>query len=908
MLKLEKPSSSWKITRKVDTKRLTRSLIRTSVSLVTANWVEAITQVIDISKAIKKAENCGQKAYILILTALNNTAQILLIRNAKSLSILLDAETLSHIREAFDQKLGALQPSLPQSFFANPMGLDFLPDFEQIFSHQLQQNEKLTSTQIQSLTAQFRLNFQHELIAEWDKNKEEYACIKDALNTEFAPAIIRQQEFQKYYTRLASLFTQPTLNDERGMTLDTIYIHPHFEVHKSCFKKEDERLYHTHNGERYLISTPFIKEYNYPHHIHNYLPHFFTQKNFLKLKCENSQILLLFGQPGQGKTSFCYKLLYDLLTPTPPNQPLYFIKLRRIKNVTSFVNNPLSQLEDFMREDENQPSLNQYDIGKAILILDGLDELYMHAGLTTQDIEILCKNLQRETEAHSQLRIILTSRHGYVNAKQLNTRHFLILKLAYLNASQQHTWLTYYQKFYPNTTLNAQTLQEVQDEKKKNLAHIRELISQPILLHLTASADYKLDASANRAKIYDQLFDKLISREWATKEGPLNQFENLEADDLRAYIADIAFAIYQSEREYITKAELEALPATQSFKESLSSEALHDSLKSLMISFYFQEVEAEEVDKRNYAVEFLHKSLKEFLVSECIWEEMQEFTATLSQSRRKKSITYKIKTWEEALKKTQTLFTPKGLTQETSQYLIEIIQNDPNQAQKSTLADRLEIFLPEAIEHDFLYEYHSNKLSKPIDLALQCFHGYWSVLIHLIPEKNYIRDEIKSRFIFLIEKSTNIVNLSYQKFRAANLFRANLKEANLRGANLREADLRGANLIGANLTGVNLIGANLIEANLIGASLIEAKLIAAKLIGAKLRGASLIGANLRGANLIGANFIGTNLSGADLRGAKGLTHKQLSKVKSLYLTIGVPNYIEAKLLANDDRHLFDPPQ
>lgn len=50
---------------------------------------------------------------------------------------------------------------------------------------------------------------------------------------------------------------------------------------------------------------------------------------------------------------------------------------------------------------------------------------------------------------------------------------------------------------------------------------------------------------------------------------------------------------------------------------------------------------------------------------------------------------------------------------------------------------------------------------------------------------------------------------------------------------------------------------------------------------ANLKGAYLEGANLGGANLREAYLEGADLTGADLRGAKGLTIKELSKVKTL---------------------------
>ena len=66
----------------------------------------------------------------------------------------------------------------------------------------------------------------------------------------------------------------------------------------------------------------------------------------------------------------------------------------------------------------------------------------------------------------------------------------------------------------------------------------------------------------------------------------------------------------------------------------------------------------------------------------------------------------------------------------------------------------------------------------------------------------------------------------------------------LREANLYRADLHRADLHGADLRGANLRGADLREANLYRADLREADLHGANLHGADLRGANLCGANL----------------------------------------------------------------
>ena len=122
-----------------------------------------------------------------------------------------------------------------------------------------------------------------------------------------------------------------------------------------------------------------------------------------------------------------------------------------------------------------------------------------------------------------------------------------------------------------------------------------------------------------------------------------------------------------------------------------------------------------------------------------------------------------------------------------------------------------------------------------------------------------------------------------------NLSGADLSEAYLIGASLSRAILHGANLSGADLTEVYLSRANLIEAdlsraNLSGADLIETDLSRANLSEANLSEANLSRADLIQADLSETNLGGANFSDADLSEAKNMRLRQLSEVKTLYLT------------------------
>ena len=124
----------------------------------------------------------------------------------------------------------------------------------------------------------------------------------------------------------------------------------------------------------------------------------------------------------------------------------------------------------------------------------------------------------------------------------------------------------------------------------------------------------------------------------------------------------------------------------------------------------------------------------------------------------------------------------------------------------------------------------------------------------------------------------NYVNLAGSNINSANISQSSLIEVVMENARLNQTNFENSNLNQANLKGAYASGANFRDAFLIKANFENAFLIKAN-----FNNAFLMEANLRNCYLMGADFENVSLYKADLRGAKGLTVEQLSKVKTLYL-------------------------
>ena len=131
---------------------------------------------------------------------------------------------------------------------------------------------------------------------------------------------------------------------------------------------------------------------------------------------------------------------------------------------------------------------------------------------------------------------------------------------------------------------------------------------------------------------------------------------------------------------------------------------------------------------------------------------------------------------------------------------------------------------------------------------------------------------------YLPRTNLNYANLSGSNLNSANISQSSLIEGNLENARLNQTNFENSNLNQALLKGAYASGANFKDA-----FLIKSQFENAFLIKANFSNAFLMEANLQNCYVMGADFENASLYKADLRGAKGLTVEQLSKVKTLYL-------------------------
>lgn len=689
---------------------------------------------------------------------------------------------------------------------------------------------------------------------------------------------------KEYHLKLQSFYTQPISGNE-NLTLADIYVDPNFKVYKKSFTADRLKNYEIDDDG---FCDPKYEGGN----LHDYVIDRFNKKNVLELKAERSNFTIVLGQPGQGKTSFCKRILYDLLSKNILGERnLYFVRLREMANVQNAIDDPFEVIRKHIARTEfkTDEPVPLEDLEDAILVLDGLDELYMQNGLTNADINTLVNRLSSEQKHFKDLNIFLVSRYNYINIDEFNGEKYLVLKLAEFSLNQQTEWLDKYKKIYKTCKLTPSTLRNINNRRDIQYQGIKTLINQPLLLQMIAQSDLDITDRSNRAHIYQTLFDNIIERKWS-EDGQLEKHGDLTKKDFRVFLQTIALAIYYSDAEFIPINDFESnkllLEAKDRFLEKRGDNlSLKDALKDIQASFYFKNKKKLIPERENNwfdheeVIEFLHKPFQEYLVAEKVWFLFRDTFLTKKANKE-----YIIDNWKDALEEIYPVVAHKILSKDVISYLLQIIDNDLDVSRKQELAERLNYFLPDLIKRDFLHQFDVNKELQPFDKGLPVFYVYWTILSHLRPN-NTVEEKSRNRFIFLLKSLTNLFGGI---------------QINLRGAEMTHAFLAGIYLENANLVGFDALGANMDRSNLEGANLANAHLTGVYLEGARLASANLANAYLKRAKLMCANLGSANMNGADLRAANlqnstGLTVEQLLKTKSLKNAIGLPTELELEL-------------
>lgn len=342
--------------------------------------------------------------------------------------------------------------------------------------------------------------------------------------------------------------------------------------------------------------------------------------------------LYLLGHPGAGKTTF-----------------LRYIGIRACRGLSDQVPIYL-QLRDIVRSYDSEKQIshrplvweaitNEFDIcqlpdiekfanalfqsGRAIILIDGLDEVPSKDDLRAKVIESVC-DLQRR---YPRVQICITCR---IAASEYAFEHFRYAEVAPFTPSQQTSFIG---KWYVNDKIKQQRLLTAWQMPRN--APLRDLGRTPLLLALICLAFDDLGELPDRhVDLYREALDALFKR-WDTTRSIYRDpfYAGLTPQRREQLLQEIAYSLQENDKITFSASDVdsviekwfERLPDSQQRTASPNTRELLDQVESqhgLIIQ------RAREI------YSFAHLTIQEFLCAKSICEGHPERTLKLLAERR----------------------------------------------------------------------------------------------------------------------------------------------------------------------------------------------------------------------------------------------------------------------------------
>ena len=589
---------------------------------------------------------------------------------------------------------------------------------------------------------------------------------------------VGQSDLAIYYDFLKEQFFQTVMDDQKGMTLNSIYVEPAFGIISHSANKTSPQLLESRDHN--FIPRADIS-------IHQLLNGRFADRedHHEMFAHPHAKVTIVLGYPGQGKTSMCNKLLFDLLT-TPHEKNIFYLKLRNITDTRALIDNPFNVIYAEL-ETELGDTFNKEMLKNSITILDGLDELYMKDDLTAEHIETFVKGVITETSKFGSWEVLITTRHGYINFQKLFKENYIGISLSPLNISKQLSWIEKYRNFHPESWLDRSFLKKINNYKTNGFERhfLSELINQPLLLYIIASLDKPVDELANRTEIYNMLFNQIIERKYS-KDGQIENLKQLTQNDLRCMLQEIAFLIFLSGKGYLTHDEVLKAEALEDFIEKIGDSHLSKSLKGILISFYFKEVKDPASDHAT-GIEFFHKSLQEYLTAERITENI--FHTFLNKDQHQQ---YILKKGPQMLVYLNSILGVQQITSEIWEFISNLIQKKELDA-RNELAKRMSMNIDYFYEKDFISEVKFDDINTQLKIVLT-LNFFWRILSACNTMVDYMLEKSWVNKHFSIQMAIDSYEisifgpkgLSYQTIDDVKIVRLQIQSDNLRQTTFKD--------------------------------------------------------------------------------------------------------------------------
>lgn len=554
-------------------------------------------------------------------------------------------------------------------------------------------------------------------------------------------------------------------------------------------------------------------------------------------------ITVISGEPGQGKTSLCYKAMTDF------NKNGWLVG--KVSNVLCFSLNPAGLSEsvymdgDFVLSpllswgsDRRNQTFSYEDCKDALVFFDGFDELLeKYPELIYSRFFNSIKEFQEETESH----VVITSRNiAVVDSDEcdevLRELNIHTYSLQRISKSEQENWISSLKEYMnENDPQKADAVGKYLDlyQQMDIEDDIKSILGIPRIFRMVVNSLMLPQKGNSVTEFYDKLFDI----NWARRK----RSDLFQKDQIKGKLQEYALCIFLSNNKTV---ELD-----------IRSNA------SWVFSYYMKNYG----DKK---VGFLYDAFYSFFLAKEIFSWYENYSYGNDSADKK-----------ETFHKNLLNLARNKLDMKTIKFIKELFErrSDSQRKKVSENAFREAYDILKASPLAIMPVLHNSEIKEQFDethLIGKANHSFYNIVSigsacgqRVSVDNTDIRAMRYYNLSGCILNNANLrgsdVDLRGALMKAADLKEANFAEACLRGADFSQADLSGAIFAGADLRGA-IFSSVYAEADVNNGYLDVEE---TKLCRVNFQKAKLQGTDFSGANLSGTDFRGAELKGADFTGA-----------------------------------------
>ena len=307
--------------------------------------------------------------------------------------------------------------------------------------------------------------------------------------------------------------------------------------------------------------------------------------------CKQPLIVLIEGEPGMGKTTYCQKLVFDCASKQcrdwdesfPRIDVLLFLRCRGIKStIWDAIEDQILPVEIKPEEKEMFFQFLKENPSKVLLVLDGLDEA------DPQKLEMYLKLIQREQLPGCY--IVLTSRHEA--GKKVRPYTDTLLEIVGFTTADA---VNYIRKYFEQVKVD---MAEELIESIFSNVELMALTQNPLntLLLCVIFEDLEGVLPSNRTQLYEEIVRFILRRYESKTDGLSNRGKDL-------------LLVYKKELMILGETALDCLRKQELYFDDHKG----DVKESLLMKFGFLSIQSSGSKRapcNRYG--FFHKSFQEF--------------------------------------------------------------------------------------------------------------------------------------------------------------------------------------------------------------------------------------------------------------------------------------------------------